>query len=69
MNTSTATSSYLSRRDVFALGFMTFALFLGAGNIIFPAESGLAAGETVWRAALGFLITGEIGRASCRERV
>lgn len=58
MNTSTATSSYLSRRDVFALGFMTFALFLGAGNIIFPAESGLAAGETVWRAALGFLITG-----------
>ncbi len=58
MNTSTATSPYLSRRDVFALGFMTFALFLGAGNIIFPAESGLAAGETVWRAALGFLMTG-----------
>lgn len=58
MNTSTATSPYLSRRDVFALGFMTFALFLGAGNIIFPAESGLAAGDTVWRAALGFLMTG-----------
>ncbi len=58
MNTTTVTSSQFSRRDVFALGFMTFALFLGAGNIIFPAESGLQAGSTVWRAALGFLITG-----------
>lgn len=58
MNTTTATSSRFSGRDVFALGFMTFALFLGAGNIIFPAESGLAAGYTVWQAALGFLITG-----------
>ena len=58
MNTTTATSSLISRRDVFALGFMTFALFLGAGNIIFPAESGLSAGSTVWQAALGFLITG-----------
>ena len=58
MTISTVTSSPFSRRDVFALGFMTFALFLGAGNIIFPAESGLQAGTTVWRAALGFLITG-----------
>ncbi|NLY12041.1 MAG: branched-chain amino acid transport system II carrier protein [Gammaproteobacteria bacterium] len=58
MNSTTAASPYLSRRDVFALGFMTFALFLGAGNIIFPAESGLAAGHTVWLAALGFLLTG-----------
>lgn len=58
MNTTTAASPRISRRDVFALGFMTFALFLGAGNIIFPAESGLAAGSTVWQAALGFLITG-----------
>ena len=58
MNTTTAASSQFSGRDVFALGFMTFALFLGAGNIIFPAESGLAAGSTVWQAALGFLLTG-----------
>ncbi len=58
MNSTTVTSSPFSRRDVFALGFMTFALFLGAGNIIFPAESGLHAGATVWRAAVGFLITG-----------
>mgnify|MGYP001187659196 CR=1 FL=1 len=58
MNTTTATALHFGRREVFALGFMTFALFLGAGNIIFPAESGLQAGASVWRAALGFLITG-----------
>ena len=58
MNTTTATSPQFGRRDVFALGFMTFALFLGAGNIIFPAESGLQAGTAVWRAAIGFLLTG-----------
>lgn len=44
--------------DLLALGFMTFALFLGAGNIIFPANVGMAAGEHLWRAALGFLLTG-----------
>lgn len=44
--------------DLLALGFMTFALFLGAGNIIFPASAGMAAGESIGRAALGFLITG-----------
>ena len=44
--------------DLLALGFMTFALFLGAGNIIFPASAGMAAGEYVWKAALGFLLTG-----------
>lgn len=26
----------LSPKDIIALGFMTFALFVGAGNIIFP---------------------------------
>ncbi len=26
----------LTSRDILALGFMTFALFVGAGNIIFP---------------------------------
>lgn len=36
---------------------MTFALFVGAGNIIFPPIVGLEAGPHVWTAALGFLIT------------
>ena len=41
-----------------ALGFMTFALFLGAGNIIFPPSAGMAAGQSIWPAAAGFLLTG-----------
>ncbi|MET1077294.1 MAG: branched-chain amino acid transport system II carrier protein [Pseudomonas sp.] len=48
----------LKASDLFALGFMTFALFLGAGNIIFPPGAGMAAGEQVWISALGFLVTG-----------
>ena len=36
---------------------MTFALFVGAGNIIFPPMVGLQAGEQVWGAAAGFLLT------------
>jgi len=47
----------LGSKDIWALGFMTFALFVGAGNIIFPPMVGLQAGEHVWTAALGFLIT------------
>lgn len=48
----------LKTRDLIALGFMTFALFLGAGNIIFPPIVGKAAGEHLWGAAAGFLLTG-----------
>ncbi len=44
----------LKSRDIIALGFMTFALFVGAGNIIFPPMVGLQAGEHVWTAAIGF---------------
>lgn len=47
----------LHTRDIVALGFMTFALFIGAGNIIFPPIVAQQAGEHVWLAALGFLIT------------
>ncbi|WP_034457910.1 branched-chain amino acid transporter carrier protein BrnQ [Buttiauxella noackiae] len=48
---------HLKSRDILALGFMTFALFVGAGNIIFPPMVGLQAGEHVWIASLGFLVT------------
>lgn len=47
----------LKGQDILALGFMTFALFVGAGNIIFPPIVGLQSGPNVWIAALGFLIT------------
>ncbi|MFP3019497.1 MAG: branched-chain amino acid transport system II carrier protein [Arsenophonus sp.] len=48
----------LTSRTILALGFMTFALFVGAGNIIFPPMVGLQAGEKIWIAAGGFLLTG-----------
>lgn len=41
-----------------AIGFMLFALFFGAGNLIFPAQLGQYSGENLWPAAIGFLITG-----------
>jgi LIVCS family branched-chain amino acid:cation transporter len=47
----------LNHSDLLALGFMTFALFLGAGNIIFPPLAGRQAGAHLLPAAIGFLIT------------
>ncbi|MBC5636795.1 branched-chain amino acid transport system II carrier protein [Ornithinibacillus sp. BX22] len=40
------------------IGVMLFALFFGAGNLIFPAQLGQAAGTNMWPAAVGFLLTG-----------
>ena len=51
-------NSTLRTQDIISLGFMTFALFLGAGNIIFPPLVGQLAGDSIWAAALGFLLTG-----------
>jgi len=48
----------LSKAQIMALGFMTFALFLGAGNIIFPAAAGVQSGYKLWLVAVGFLLTG-----------
>src|SRR5690625_1487797 len=42
----------------FAIGFMLFDLFFGAGNLIFPAQLGQYAGENLWPGIIGFLITG-----------
>lgn len=44
--------------DTVAIGLMLFALFLGAGNLIFPPVLGQQAGENVWFATIGFLVTG-----------
>lgn len=48
----------LSFSSYLAIGFMLFALFFGAGNLIFPAQLGQYAGTNIWPAAVGFLITG-----------
>jgi branched-chain amino acid:cation transporter, LIVCS family len=42
----------------FIIGVMLFALFFGAGNLIFPASLGQYAGSNIWEAIGGFLITG-----------
>jgi len=48
----------LSVKKNFVIGFMLFALFLGAGNIIFPPKLGQLAGTDLTIAMFGFLITG-----------
>ncbi|GIU21894.1 branched-chain amino acid transport system carrier protein [Shewanella schlegeliana] len=47
----------MTTADTLGLGFMTFAFFLGAGNLIFPPLAGHLAGENMTLAMLGFLIT------------
>jgi branched-chain amino acid:cation transporter, LIVCS family len=48
----------LAIKEVIALGFFMFALFLGAGNLIFPPLLGQQAGDSLWTAIMGFLVTG-----------
>ncbi|MFF2853759.1 branched-chain amino acid transport system II carrier protein, partial [Peribacillus sp. NPDC058002] len=43
---------------IIVTGLMLFALFFGAGNLIFPAMLGQSAGTNLWTASLGFIITG-----------
>ena len=53
----TVQTTKMSVSDTIGLGFMTFAFFLGAGNIIFPPFAGFLAGENMTLAMLGFLVT------------
>lgn len=48
----------ISRSAYVSIGLMLFALFFGAGNLIFPASLGQNAGSNFPEAILGFLITG-----------
>lgn len=48
----------LSFSSYATIGFMLFALFFGAGNLIFPAQLGQNAGTNFWPAVTAFLITG-----------
>ncbi|MCW8331205.1 branched-chain amino acid transport system II carrier protein [Photobacterium sp. SDRW27] len=47
----------MKTHDLLAIGLMTFALFLGAGNLIFPPSLGLEAGTNLFPAMVGFLVT------------
>lgn len=50
--------SKLTVKEIILLGMTNFALYVGAGNIIFPPILGLQSGSNVLPAAIGFLITG-----------
>lgn len=49
--------SKITLSDTIGLGFMAFALFLGASNFIFPPLIGMLSGEQLPLAMAGFLIT------------
>jgi LIVCS family branched-chain amino acid:cation transporter len=44
------------RLDLMTVGFMVFASFFGAGNLIFPPYQGVIAGPQWWIGWLGFII-------------
>lgn len=47
----------LSFSQLLSLSLMLFALFFGAGNMIFPPAMGQLAGTNVWAALAGFIVT------------
>lgn len=49
---------HLSIKDIIVLGLLNLALFVGAGNIIFPPYIGYMSGPNLLLAATGFLIMG-----------
>lgn len=46
------------KKEVLVLGFALFAMFFGAGNLIFPPSLGIAMGKDWFLAGIGFLLTG-----------
>lgn len=48
----------LKTKEYIYIASMLFGLFFGAGNLIFPVSMGQMAGNNVWPAIIGFLITG-----------
>lgn len=45
-------------KDIIIVGFALFAMFLGAGNLIFPPTLGMIAGEKWLGSMIGFMLTG-----------
>lgn len=46
------------KKEVLILGFALFAMFFGAGNLIFPPSLGIEMGKDWLLAGIGFLLTG-----------
>lgn len=57
--------------DYFVIGFALFAMFFGAGNLIFPPSLGKLVGDSYLISIIGFLITGVglplLGILSCMK--
>ena len=47
----------IKRKDIIVCGFALFAIFFGAGNMIFPPYLGVQAGDRWFTAAVGFLLS------------
>ncbi|WP_373894051.1 branched-chain amino acid transport system II carrier protein [Virgibacillus sp. CBA3643] len=45
-------------KNIYIIGFMLFALFFGAGNLIYPPTLGIDSGTSYWAAISGFVLTG-----------
>ncbi|HJV46834.1 MAG TPA: branched-chain amino acid transport system II carrier protein [Bacillota bacterium] len=47
----------LSGKEIVFVSFMLFSMFFGAGNLIFPPSLGASAGEHLWYAMAGFILS------------
>src|SRR5699024_6009597 len=45
-------------KNTWIIGFTLFAMFFGAGNLIFPPNLGLDSGQFFWPSILAFALTG-----------
>lgn len=48
----------MSTKQVIMVGFTLFAMFFGAGNLIFPPALGFSSGEYFLTAIIAFVLTG-----------
>jgi LIVCS family branched-chain amino acid:cation transporter len=46
-----------SAKQVVFISFMLFSMFFGAGNLIFPPFLGQSAGDQIWLALAGFIVS------------
>ncbi len=47
----------LKPAQILSISLLLFAVFFGAGNMIFPPLLGLSSGENMWISITGFIIT------------
>lgn len=59
-------------KDSLVIGFAMFAVFFGAGNLVFPPQIGLVSGSSVFPAIIGLTLSGilfpNVGGSRRRQR-